>query len=98
MKNVLTILLLFFVTAGVLADQDHRVARELLMSGKILALEQILEQLKSEYPGARILEVELEQEDEIVIYEIDLLDSGGQVWELELDASSGQLLDRKLEE
>ncbi|MEJ1338589.1 MAG: PepSY domain-containing protein [Candidatus Sedimenticola sp. (ex Thyasira tokunagai)] len=98
MKRVLAILLLFLAAGGLFADEDHRIARELLMSGKVLSLEHILEQLKPQFPGARILEVELEQEDENIVYEIELLDSGGRVWELELDATDGRLLKRKQEE
>ncbi|MES9906200.1 MAG: PepSY domain-containing protein, partial [Sedimenticola sp.] len=82
MKKLLLILSLILV-AGTLAadDDDHIIARELLLSGKILSLEQILEKLRPEHPEARILEVELEQKDERIVYEIELLDSEGVVWE-----------------
>jgi uncharacterized membrane protein YkoI len=78
----------------VVADNDHERAKALHESGKIMALEQILENIRDEYPG-RLLEVKLEQEDDRVIYEVELLDSEGKVWELELDAVTGKLLDRK---
>ncbi|MCW9022120.1 MAG: PepSY domain-containing protein, partial [Sedimenticola sp.] len=68
-------------------------ARELLEAGKIMALEQILENIRDEYPG-RLLEVKLEQEGDSVIYEVELLDSEGKVWELKLDAATGELLKR----
>ncbi|MCW8847286.1 MAG: PepSY domain-containing protein, partial [Sedimenticola sp.] len=65
----------------------------LLEAGKIMALEQILENIRDEYPG-RLLEVKLEQEGDSVIYEVELLDSEGKVWELKLDAATGELLKR----
>jgi uncharacterized membrane protein YkoI len=42
-----------------------------------------------------VLEVELEQDDGRWIYEIKLLQSGGRLVKLELDAASGAVLQRK---
>lgn len=44
------------------------------------------------YPGARLLEAELEEDDGIYIYEIELLTADGIARELELDARDGRLL------
>lgn len=93
MKRILFViaLLLPFLVMG---ENDHERARALLESGEILPLERILENIRADYPG-RLLEVKLEQEKGAVIYEIELLDSEGKVWELELDAVTGELLKRE---
>ncbi len=81
----------------VLADNDHTEARRLMESGSILPLEQILDSVRGVWPG-RILEVELERNKGSYIYEIELLDAQGAVWELEIDAITGQLLKTKEED
>ncbi len=80
-----------------LADDDHLEARRLVEAGTIRPLEEILEQIGSQHPG-RILEVELEREEGLYIYEIELLDEEGVVWELEIDAQNGELLKTEQEE
>ena len=81
----------------VLADEDHLEARKLVESGSIQPLETILEQVRAQRPG-RILEVELEGEDGRYVYEIELLDESGQVWELKLDAMTGEILKQERED
>jgi len=73
-------------------DLDQDLARALREQGHILPLEQILTSLYQRYPGASLLEVDLEREDGIYVYEVELLTREGRVRELELDASSGQIL------
>ncbi|WP_428605050.1 PepSY domain-containing protein [Sedimenticola sp.] len=93
MKRLLfiTVLLLPLWSA---AESDHERAKALRESGEIMPLEQILANIRGEYPG-RLLEVSLEQEGKALIYEIELLDNEGKVWELELDAVTGKLIKRK---
>jgi len=88
--------LLLLATVG-LADDDHLEARRLMETDSILPLESILDRVQAQRPG-RILEVELEREDGRYVYEIELLDESGQVWELELDAVTGETLEQELEE
>jgi uncharacterized membrane protein YkoI len=40
-----------------------------------------------------VLEVELEEEQGHYIYEIELLDARGRVWNLEFDARTGRLVE-----
>jgi len=65
--------------------------------GDILSLEQILEQARQHRPG-RVLETELERKGGRYIYEIELLDDGGEVWEMKFDATSGELIKEKQED
>ena len=75
---------------------DHLKARQLVQEGTILPLEQIIERTRLQHPG-RILEVEFEQENNRYVYEIELVDEKGQVWELEYDAETGELIEKERE-
>lgn len=66
-------------------------AGRLSAKGDILSLEKISQKARSYKPG-EILEVELEKKHGRYIYEVEILDAASQVWELKLDAKSGQLL------
>jgi uncharacterized membrane protein YkoI len=79
-----------------MADTDYDTARKLREAGDILPLETILHKLEQTHPG-KVLEVELEKEHDRVIYEIELLDGNGKVWELKVDARSGEMLKQKQE-
>jgi uncharacterized membrane protein YkoI len=79
------------------ADSDHMEARRLVESGRILSLEQVLESVHRQWPG-RILEVELETKHRGYVYEIELLDLHGHVWEMKVDAVSGKILRSEQEE
>jgi uncharacterized membrane protein YkoI len=78
-----------------LADIDQATARKLSASGQILPLEKIHTKAKTIKAG-KILETELESKNGQYIYEIELLDDKGIVWEIKLNAKTGQLI--KLEE
>ncbi len=52
----------------------------------------MLQPALARYPGARLLEAELEEEDDRYVYEIELLTADGVARELELDARDGRLL------
>ncbi|WP_288105212.1 PepSY domain-containing protein [Sedimenticola sp.] len=93
MKRLLIIVALLLPLL-VIAASDHERAKALLESGEILPLEQILNNIRDEYPG-RLLEIKLEQKKDTVIYEVELLDTEGKVWELKLDAVTGELLKRE---
>jgi len=80
-----------------LSDDDHEISRSLVQDGKILPLQQILEKINSDQ-SSRVLEVELERERGRIIYEIELLADDGKVWEYEIDATSGEVLERELED
>ena len=89
--------MLFLLSNAALASDDHETAHRLSEAGEILALEKILEHAQQHQPG-RVLEVEFEKKRGQYIYEIEILNTDGIVWELELDAQTGQLLERKQED
>jgi uncharacterized membrane protein YkoI len=84
--------ILFVLSSPVLADEDGEEARRLSEAGKIMPLERILDQVRTHQAG-EVLEAELDRSDDgRYIYELEVLDAAGQVWELELDARDGTLL------
>ncbi len=98
MKSIsyITVLISMLYTGSAYTN-DHAEARALADSGIILPLEAIINQAKAEFPG-RILEVSLEHEKEGYVYELELVDEKGHVWELEYDATTGKLLEKEQED
>ena len=90
-----TLLLLAFCSVAMARDLDQDEALSLRQRGVILPLEQLLQQAMDRYPGAKLLEAELEEKDDVYIYEVELLNTDGVVRELDLDAVTGQLLKDK---
>jgi Peptidase propeptide and YPEB domain len=92
--STLAVVLAVLASPLALADSEQDRARAAVQAGKVLPLKAVLERLEREHPG-QVLEVELEQDDGRWIYEIKLLQSGGRLVKLELDAASGAVLQRK---
>jgi uncharacterized membrane protein YkoI len=78
--------------AGESGGQDR--ARRALEAGEILPLRAILQRVERDNPG-QVIEVELEREEGLWVYEIRLLAAGGAIIELEVDARDGTVLRRK---
>lgn len=91
MRILLIMLLVTGPLPAVMADDDYVEARRLLDSGEILPLEVILKNVRQVFPG-RVLEVELEQEDSMIVYEIEILGEDGVIEELQIDAKTGKQL------
>lgn len=70
---------------------EHDVIREALQRGETLPLARILA-IAQEAVAGDVVEVELEQEDGKLIYEIKVLTPAGRVREIELDARTGAVL------
>lgn len=73
---------------------DHERAVQAVRAGTILPLHNVLQQLQNQYPG-QVLEVELEDDDGRWIYEIKLLQSGGLVRKVKLDAKTAVVIHTK---
>lgn len=80
--------------AGSPGVEDHEQIRRLKESGRIRSLESVLEEIRRDYPG-RIIEIELDDDDGRYIYELEVVDEQGIVWDLEIDARTGKLLEKK---
>lgn len=84
--------LLAFCSLAMARDLDQDEALDLRREGVILPLEQLLQSALGRYPGARLLEAELEEDDDVYVYEVELLTADGVVREIKLDAATGKLL------
>jgi uncharacterized membrane protein YkoI len=76
------------------ADSDQDRARAAVQAGQVMPLKDLLTRLERDQPG-QVLEVELESDDGRWIYEVRLLQAGGRLVKLKLDARSGELLKRR---
>lgn len=70
---------------------DHERARAAVQAGEVLPLPVLLERLGRTHPG-QVLELELEREDGRWIYELKLLEPGGRVAKLEVDARTAEVI------
>jgi uncharacterized membrane protein YkoI len=91
-------LLLTLVAAPALADRDdHDRARRALEAGEILPLSDIIAAATAVRPG-RVIEVDLERDDGRWVYELELVSPQGRLYEMEIDAASGTVLEVEHEE
>lgn len=92
MVNVLLVAFMLLSPVQVaLADDDHIEARHLLEAGEILPLEVILKNIREKFPG-KILDIELEREDQEIAYEVEVLGDDSVVREIYIDARTGKVL------
>ncbi|HKI59864.1 MAG TPA: PepSY domain-containing protein [Mariprofundaceae bacterium] len=84
-------LLLTLTVAGEAQAGDHERARDLLEQGRILSLSEIMKQAAVRFPG-KVLEVELEEEDGLIVYKIEFLGENDTVMEMVIDARNGEMI------
>lgn len=71
---------------------DAGFARSAVLRGEILPLGRILEVLRAEFEG-EIIEIQLELEEGVLTYEFDLISPHGRVYEVEIEAATGKVLE-----
>ncbi|SEP88082.1 Peptidase propeptide and YPEB domain-containing protein [Pseudomonas sp. NFACC02] len=76
-------------------DLDQDEVLKLRQEGVILPLEQFIEEALGRYPGSKLLEAELEEKHDVLVYEIELLTADHVVRELKFDARDCRLLQDK---
>ncbi len=84
-------------SAAIAADVGHVEARHLREIGVILPFSRIVRLAAERQPG-KLLDSELDREGGRYVYELEILDSGGTVHELEVDAASGEILDHDVDD
>lgn len=72
-------------------DKDHDRVRDAVRAGEVMPLDALRERLRRDHAG-EVLELELERENGRWIYEVKLLQPGGRIVKLEVDARSGEVL------
>jgi uncharacterized membrane protein YkoI len=95
-RTIFAVLALWIWATLSSAADDVTEARRLRDAGIILPLETIIERAVKEHSG-HVIATEFEPRDGLYIYEIEILDGSGTVWELEYDAAHGNLLAHKKE-
>ncbi len=84
--------------AGNANDISQDEALKLRRSGEVLPFQRILQAVFKRYPDATILEVELEEDDGEYYYELEILVDERVVRELDIDASSGKVLQDEVDD
>jgi uncharacterized membrane protein YkoI len=92
-RRFLTAAMLMMLVAAVARADDigPEMARKLLSEGRIRPLAEILEVVKAAVPGETV-EVELELDDGIYVYEVKQLNSEGRVKEIKTNAATGKIV------
>lgn len=90
---ILVFLSVILVSPLLMADNDNDRAKILLERGQIVSLELLLANIR-QHGDWQILELELDERDDRLIYEVELLDQQGKVHKLNYDAKTGQELTR----
>lgn len=98
--SIILVLLLGSLPLGLstsVADQrskrsEHSAIREALQRGEVLPLAKILAIAHQHVPGD-VIEVELEDEKQALVYEIKILTGTGRVREVKIDARTGEVLE-----
>jgi uncharacterized membrane protein YkoI len=82
-------------------DHDRQIAEQLLQSGEILPLQEVLSRVAKVYPG-QVLKVEFEEESDLCqeghdcpdrwIYELRILQAEGRLVKIKADARTGEIL------
>jgi uncharacterized membrane protein YkoI len=71
---------------------EHDLVRQALQRGEVKPLHAILATAAQTVPGD-VIEVELEEDDDVLVYEIKVLTSQGRVREVKIEASTGRVLE-----
>lgn len=87
--------LVLVCASAVARDLNQDEALELRRQGVILPLEHLVGQALGRYPGSKLLEAELEEKHDVLVYEIELLTADQIVRELKFDARDSRLLEDK---
>ncbi|NBB09608.1 PepSY domain-containing protein [Pseudomonas sp. SLFW] len=82
------------LTAGYVQAKDlgPDEALRLRDAGTIQSFEKLNAAALAKHPGATVTETELEQEYGKYVYQVELRDGKGVEWDVELDATNGQIL------
>ena len=71
-------------------DDDHDFAKRALEQGRALPLSDIIAKISPQVPG-KVIEVELEDEDGSLVYDL-ILSPQGRLQEIEVNAATGKIL------
>lgn len=78
------------------ADDDQDRALEAVERGEILPLAEILAIVDERF-GGRVIEIELDRDDGLYVYEMELVSAQGRLYEVYVDATNGQIIELEAE-
>lgn len=88
--SLISALLVTAPAVGGARDLDK--LRDAVKRGEVLPLSTLQEKLRARYPGD-IIRVELDEDDGRFTYEFKVLQANGRLYEIEMDARDGTILD-----
>ena len=91
MAGALTMTGALLASTFALADVGFAEARQLRADGKILSEDRVVELAQKARPG-EVTDLELDRDRGRLVYEVEVRDSAGVEWDLELDAATGEVL------
>lgn len=100
MKTLVTGMIALAITgtsATVFANgrhDHHDEDKAKLVQQEILSLEQAVKVAVADMPG-KVIEAELDQERNLIIWEIELVNDQSQIFEFEIDAKTGDILTKE---
>jgi uncharacterized membrane protein YkoI len=97
MRHALALAVCLIVAPAFADGDDHDRARRAMEAGEILKLSEILRVAETARPG-RVIELELDRDDGRWIYELELLSPDGRLYEMEIDAATGAVLEIERED
>ncbi|MGI9316489.1 MAG: PepSY domain-containing protein [bacterium] len=75
--------------------RDHDSAD--LIRESAISIDQAMEIALADVPG-KVMEAEIDREDGVVVWEIEVVDNQNQIFEFEIDANSGNILEKELDD
>lgn len=97
-KRLWVVSLMAFCSLALGRDLGQDEALRLRQQGVILPLEQLVQKALGLHAGSKLLEVELEEDDGLYVYEIELLTSEGIVREVKVNAANGEVLEDEVDD
>lgn len=97
MRTLLSLLCSSFLTLGMLSIAHAKElgpdqALKLRDAGTVMSFEKLNAAALAKHPGATVHETELEEEYGQYLYKVELRDTQNIEWDVELDATNGQVL------
>lgn len=97
--SLFPVLVAGMINTAVVASDDisQNEIRRLVQQGRVIPLEKLLQRYPEKQFG-RLLDLEVEREHGVIVYEFEFLRRDGQVLEIEVDASNGRVLKQEIED
>lgn len=96
-KILLPLLVAMAVLPGTVNADDQDRALQAVELGEILPLAKILAIVDERF-GGRVIEIELDRDDGVYVYEIELVSAQGRLYEVYVNAANGRIIELEAED